>query len=300
MTEAEPRRSRLQRLDERALPAIRAALGAFGRVLLLPFAVLRRVDDGVAGGRLADGLHRNRQLLALLAALIAFTASFVHLQRFPEQAPLAAERPLPDGGEGGGSADGGAVGPEVGADTGSYIEERTRALAAAEGGSRLAVVSFTEYVTAEEAAALLPDELEVHRVQVRIPADGADPLDVPVEDDLAASVRATLAAQREQIAEEEREFVRLLESDTVTDEEFRQFYEAEVERLTAIRNLIDSGAATVFAVVVGGDVATLRDLAESDAVRLVDLAPEGADPAETPFYGLLPDGGGTVSHGTLG
>lgn len=295
-----PRGSWLRRLDDRVLPAVRHGMHSLGQRAGRPFDVFRRLDDGVAGGRLAASIHRNRQFVALLAALIAFTGSFVHMQRLSDPSTTVADGQRGDRGVTGEAAesDAVAVGPSRGTDVETYVAERAAALASAPEGTRLAVVSFDAYRTAEEAEALVLDTVETHHVQLRIPLEDSEPLTVSVGEDIVTSVDAALGAEREAIAAEEEEFRQLLESGTVTDSEFESFYEAEVDRLTAVRNLLDSGTGTVFAVVVEAPVERLRELTATDGVRLVDLAPEGTTPQDTAFYGLLPDGGETVAFGS--
>lgn len=299
-------RSALRRLDDAVVPALQRAARATTSFLASPLRGLRRWEERFANGRPERFLWRNRQALALVVALIAFAGSYVHLQRYPDLAagadgPRPGPVPGPTVGPTGGDLPGGSivVGPAEGAVLADYVQERRDALAEAPEGERLAVVSFEEYVTPERAAELIPDGFEPVSIQLRLPDGQMEPFTVEVEDGIASAAEDAIAGERQRIADEEAEFEELLGSGTVEDEDFLEEFRQQLERLKAVRNLLDSGAGTVFAVVVEGPVEDLRELADEDAVRLVDLAPEEADAASSTFYGLLPDDDERATYGTF-
>lgn len=296
----------LRRIDDRFVPLLQRGGRGLGRALLAPFRLLNLAEERFLGW-LFRPLWRRRQILALAAAVITFAGAFVHLERFETDAP---DQVVADQGENG-AADAGAdgpvtaadvVGPSIGDDISTYLDERRAVLDEADGDEeRLAVVSFDGYVTVEELVGFLgEDAATVHEVQLRVPAEGEEPFTVEVDGDVGSALEAVVEEELERIADEEVEFQRLLDSGTVTDPEFEEFYEAEVERLRSMRNLLEGGSGIIFAYVVESDVETLRTLAAVDEVRLVDLAEAGTEPDETAFYGLLPEESGTAGFGHFG
>ncbi len=313
----------------------RAAVRFLARSLGRPLRSLRRWEQRFAHGRAERFLWRHRQELVLVVSLILFAGSFVHLQRYPElNAQASDQAPAPGPTTTGSPSDdppalaGGAVvvGPGRGEQLAPYIADRRDALAGiADDEIRVAVVSFTEHLTGEQAAEVVPDGVTALEVELRLPDPQMEPFEVAVgeeredgevgeegeereereereagaagEDGIESAVNEALAAERERIAREEAEFRELLESGTVEDEDFVAEFRQQLERLKAVRNLLDTGAGTVFAVVVRGPVAELRALAEAERVRLVDPAPAETDPAASTFYGLLPDDDETASYG---
>jgi hypothetical protein len=307
-TPTRPGGRRLERLDQRVVPALQRAARGGVSFLAAPLRLVHRLEDRLAGGRPARFLYRHRQLIVLLAAVTAFAGSYVHLQRYPGvraavEAP-AAGGVAPGGAErSAGPAEGAAtVGPGRGIDLGRYVQERREALAAAEPGQqRLAVVSFDRLLTGEDAAGRLPEGADPLAAQLRVPVDDQDPFTVEVGDgDLVPAVRRAVARERERAGEEEREFRRLLESGTIEDEGFAEEYRLQADRLATVRDVLDAGSGTVFAVVVRAPVDRLQRLASADGVRLVDLAPPGVDPAASTFYGIRPDDRRRASYGAAG
>ncbi len=76
---------------------------------------------------------------------------------------------------------------------------------------------------------------------------------------------------------------------TVTDAAFKSFYESEVARLTTAIENASPTSAVVFGLVVRGPADTLRTLAGTAGVRLVDV---GDGPTSAPgasFRGVRPE-----------
>lgn len=269
---------------------------------------LRRWERRFAHGRPERFLWRHRQEMVLVVALLMFAGSFVHLQRYPDRAARAdgggsAVGPTaePTSGDGPALAGGAVVvGPAEGQQLDAYIAERREALAdVPDGEMRVAVVSFTDYLAGQDAADVIPDELSAQVLQLRLPDPRMEPFEVEVDDGIEEAAAEAIAEERERIAEEEAEFRELLESGTVEDEDFVAEFREQLESLKAVRNLLDTGAGTVFAVVVRGPGEDLRALAESAQVRLVDPAPAETDADASTFYGLLPDDEETASFGGI-
>jgi hypothetical protein len=301
----------LARLDRRVVPALQRGSRRLVRGLSWPLRAVARLEDRAAPRLVRLGM-RSWRGVALAAALIATLGSAVHLQRYPDvrdaRRQAAAGQPgEPRSVSGGEPADAGTgasdpVGPAVGEDAEEYVASRREALEALRGADeRLAVVSFSDYRTAEDVAALLPAELVVHLVQYRLPTEGARPLQAEVTgDELTDVVGRAVDDAVEDILAEIDELRTLLESDTIDDPDAEADFERRLSELQAVRNLLDATPAVVFAVVIEGPVSALTELARRDDVRLVDPAPEGADATASAFYGLLPEEREEVSFGTAG
>lgn len=294
--EGPPRReSRLRRLDDALVPRLQRGARPVGSLLGLPGRLLRRLDDGFAGGRPARAVRRHRGLVAFLVVALAFAATTVHFQRYPvlqERARQAAEdQGVPADGEegvpgGDGDAPTGAVGPLVGAQVEPYLASRTEVLAAAGEEEQVAVVSFATFLEPAEADELL-DGLEVHLVQYRLPERTPRPAEVEVEGDVDGALQSRVDELVTELRAEEEEVASTLESG-VEDEDFRADYEARLDELRGLRNTLTSDPAIAFAVVVTGPVDELRSLADDERVRVVDLAPAETAVDGTAFYGVLP------------
>jgi hypothetical protein len=298
MVVSAPERSRLQRLDDALVPRLQRILRPVGAVLALPARGLRRLDERVASGRLARGVTEHRAMTAFMIVAVAFGATAVHAQRYPElrQAAQQAEQQQVLPGDGTESDDdvvappvAGVVGPVRAARVAPYLADRRAALAALpDGGTALAVVSFAEFAGPAEVLGWLPDDVTVVAAQYRLPERDPIPNEVPVSDgDLAGSIESAVGALVTELRDEEEQVASTLESG-VSDEDFRRDYEARLDELRAVRNVLSADPRILFAVVVEGPVRSLKSLAAHDAVRLVDPAPPEVEIASTEFYGVLP------------
>jgi hypothetical protein len=288
------RPSRLRRIDDSLVPGLQRLARNLGRVVGAPARGLRAFDRWFLGGRPARAVTEHRGLAAFLVVALAFGAVAVHAQRYPELRQQARQQvvdPGPGDEAGSGGADGEAtasgVGPLVSARVDPYLASRRDALAAAPGDeTRVAVVSFGDFLEPSEAADVV-DGLEVQRVLYQLPERTPRPAALPVEDGLVAAVDAEIDRLVAEIRVEEDEVASTLESG-VEDDAFRSDYEARADELKALRNALQASPAIVFAVVVAGPVEALREVADRDVVRLVDLAPPGVDVDATTFHGVLP------------
>lgn len=310
---------RLQRLDERLVPALRRAAHATTHVLGAPLRLLTRVEDRLLGG-VADFGMRNRAVVAFVAAALLTTSAAVHFQRYPElrdqaRAQEAADRRQTVREAGAGEALPGAtaVGPTRDVSVDGYLDgwrDTLDGIGAAE--ERAAVVSFADFVTPEQVADVLPEGMAAELVQYRLLIDGAAPgsggtntvtdgapvLEAEVvRGDVTASVGAVVDELLQQIVQEESELTSMLE--TTDEPSFRRDFENRLEELSALRSTLASGGRIVFAVVVVGTGDDLRTLAADDAVRVVDVAPADAAVGETEFYGLLPTDERVVTFGAF-
>lgn len=299
----------LARLDRRLVPALQRRSREAARTLGSPLRSLARLEDRRVPG-LVRQATRHWRLGVLLLAALGVLGSAVHLQRFPElrearraeQRAADAPRPRPVEGPAPAGEAPPTVGPAQGDDVEEYVAARRAALATLpDDGAAVAVVSFRSYLRPDEIRDLLPGELTVTGAQYRLPAEGEVPshLDVP-DGDLTARLDRAIEQAMAPLLTEIGEVRTLLESGTVDDPAFERDLERRLSELQAVRNLLDSGHKVVFAVVVEGPVAALRELSGHDAVRLVDPAPAGEDPDGDDVYGLLPEDRERASFGRPG
>lgn len=317
--------SRLKRLDERVVPRLQAQAHRIAGVLGAPGRWLYRLENRVASGRLADFVVRHVTVVAFATVLLAFSATLVHVNRYPqlrdqarEVAAAAREQTVrvPGSDRPGQSLAGGlaGVGPARGLSVDTYLagwEDRLDAIP--DGTERFAVVSFADFTTPTDVAQRLGASIRAVAVQYRLQIDGAAPgsggadrlaagasvLEAEVIDgDVESSVSAIVGVLLDDIVQEEQELTSMLE--TTDEEAFRNDFNRRLEELGALRNTLAAGGRIVFAVVVSADGAALRGLADKVDVRVVDVAEAGDTPADTDFFGLLPTDQSTVSYGQLG
>lgn len=286
----------LARLDREIVPLLQWVARAVAWLLAWPFRTLTRAELRT---RLGRGLHRNAGLLLFGVVTVAFLASAVHFQRYPdlrqgalasptEPATLPADDPVLEPGPAGET--GTAVGPVLGTRIDDHLERRSAALDEIGGEQYLAVVSFEEYVAPDAVLAALPEDAEIAEVQYRLPAEGERPQRLDTDrDGLVPAVEDAVDTVLEEFASEEQEVQRLLDSGTVEEEDFREDLELRLSELQTIRNLLATDAPVVFAVVVRAPGDDLRALSEHADVRLVDVAEADADMGSVLFYGVLPE-----------
>lgn len=299
---SETGRSALARIDDALVPRLQRVVRPVARLLGLPARGLRALDQRLAGGSPARAVRAHRGLAAFVTVALAFGAVAVHAQRYPQLQEQARQDALGSTGSstGSGSSSGDdlvtgedrtvtrAVGPVVDARVEPYLADRRGELADSEDGQeRTAVVSFTTFLEPGEVGTILGD-VQVHRIQYRLPERTPRPTEMEVvDDDVVATVNDAIDELVAELRVEEAEVASTLESG-VEDEAFRADYEARLDELKGLRNTLTANPAIVFAAVVTAPVGDLKAIARDDEVRLVDLAPEGTEPATTAFFGVLP------------
>lgn len=170
-----------------------------------------------------------------------------------------------------------AVGPAAGADVGAYLDERNQALAAATG-ERVAVVSLDGYASEADARAKV-GSMPVDALLAAAP--GAHPSVVTNGlDEWAKSQRAADQVDRDEIH-------KLLP--TVDDKVFKAFYESELVRLDAAIANASPTSPVVFGLVVRGPADSLKALAATAGVRLVDVGQGAKAAPDAVFRGLRPE-----------
>lgn len=206
-----------------------------------------------------------RSVAALVLFLLATGIAFA-LTREEAAGPLASTESL-------GAIEDGSIGPLPGANLDAYVRSAKRKLASATG-RRLAVVSFSRYLTEEEARALAPS---ARTLLVAAPSGTPRPV-VDLE---------AWAAEERQAAEAERGELESL-IPTVEDPAFATQYRRDIARLERLLERIDPAGRIVFGLVVEDDSVDLRMLARNRAVRIVDVASGSAEKI-TVLRGVRPE-----------
>ncbi len=170
-----------------------------------------------------------------------------------------------------------SIGPDANAEVGAYLDARKQDLAVATG-DRVAVVSFDGYLSEADARAKV-GSLKVDALLAAAP--GAHPSVV------TNGLEAWAKSQRQADEIERNEIRRLLP--TVDDPAFKAFYESEVVRLeNAIANASPT-SAVVFGLALRGPADSLRTLAATAGVRLVDVGDAATSAPGAVFRGLRPE-----------
>lgn len=294
----------LRRLDDAVVPRLQRGARRGRQAVARPLRAVARWEERSWFGPVA----RNRGALAFVAVLVATAASAVHFDRYPDIRAAEAEaerqtvRPVGEDLPGEPTSEQVAsVGPPLDVVVDDYITGRHDALREIDGAddaSLVAVVSFDTYLTPEQVSEVLGDGLTILVAQYRIPAEGEPPLETEVVGgDLEGSVHRAVEQALAPLREEEREVERLLESDTVEDDAYVEDYERRLSELRSVRNVVETGAPVVFAVVVEASPELLQGLVGQQHVRLVDPAPPGIDPDRSSFFGVRPEDTDRATYG---
>jgi hypothetical protein len=171
----------------------------------------------------------------------------------------------------------GGIGPPAGTDVPTYINNRKQALGAATG-DRVAVVSLADYTTETKARAAV-GSAEILALLASAP--GGQP--AVVTGDLREWVNTQTADARA----ERDEIQKLIP--TVEDQNFKKFYQSELDRLNSVIATNKATGNLIFGVVVRAPAPALQALGAQDGIRLVDVA-AGPDPDPKANYrGLRPE-----------
>jgi len=300
-TESPSDDTRLARIDAALVPRLQRLAGPLRRVGGAPAAVLTALDDRVAGGRPARTALRNRSLVAFVTVLVLFGAGLVQFERYPElraqesrvdPTPVAdVTEPMdPDGGT--------MFGPIIGARVDPYLDARQRELDAADDDQvRFAIISFDDFVT-PEAAEQFVASVDLLRVQYQLPEREPRPEETLLTGGLSDELGQFLDDLIDTLREEEQQTASMIE--TTEDPDFRADFEARVDELRGLRNTLAQDPRIVFALVVRGTVADLRQVGQDAGVRLVDLVPQDADIDALRLHGILPTDRDRFTHGRAG
>lgn len=185
------------------------------------------------------------------------------------------------------------VGPGGGVLIDAYVRSRRGALREFESerphATARAVVSFDRYRTSGEVERLLDQhDLRAVRLLTRIPLAGFKDrsLVVGTKAIQQALIAVTGTEAQSEIRDELGELTKLIP--TVDQPEFKRVYEQDAANHRRALEMLKGDPAIIYAVYVEGSVADLMGIARSAAVRLVDLAPNGAS-ANVSLFGLHPE-----------
>ena len=258
--------------------------------------LLDSLDAAIASKRW--GLPARRPTVALLAAVAVLIGGL----------SVAATRPAPGHKQAVPTTDAGVdstyVGPHVGDQVDAYVasrqEELDRQVRANGSAMSVAVVSFTDYQSIEAAAAFISG-VTPRRVffGVHIPTVPTEVGQATVVDfvpDTTAAFRANAKA-RARLALTFKQLSDAAPARTAPEKKFRTFYRnfAEANRIESAQ--LAKLCSCVFGVVVEGSRGALKTLAESGAVRLVDIAPEGVPVNRLGFRAISPAEKGKITSG---
>lgn len=305
---------KLDELDDRLVPRLAVRLRAFvdsagerrdrltrrvrtavARLLEpSPGSPLRALDDRYASRGPLALLRDVPQLGLLLVAAVFLAGSGVALERAGDQRRSGAQRAAvePDIPS--------ALGPAPGTKVATYIAAtRQRAVlisTSSPDGKYIALVSFSRYLTAQQAQALLGD-LEVTKVLAHVPLPAAEVLPIPIASTVVEDVGVTFAAVSKRKVRDRREFVNLAASITGQSKEEQQFKAFYLEAAaTALKEARAYGrnCACLFAALVRGKARDLAALPALPGVRAVDIGAGNDDTIQ--LRPLLPEQKVTVAR----
>lgn len=210
-------------------------------------------------------------------------AGAVHVARYPDTVERDVAAPATE------------VGPAPGVDLEAYAAQRHELLEQLPDDETLrAIVSFRRLVPVDGLP--LPDAAVVERLHVLLPGE-QEPRELPAVgaaealDALFEDGRATLDREIADLEE--------LLSEDVGDPAFEAEFTEQLAELRTLRGSAGRDGPVVFAAVVVAPTATLREVAGSPAVRLVDAAGPEARTRDTRFVGVFPvDDRASTERGT--
>lgn len=306
---------RLDELDDRYLPqAARKARELADRlaarqerwVTAYRGVSLSRIDERYTRGPLETLRQRPQLGLVVSALLIVAGLVVVGAQGSGRSSPHQAAQSdvLPQNAYGALAV----LGPKVGDNVNDYISKVGQGLIAAAQQSpdvaRVALVSFTDYRTPEDANALLTG-FTVNRAFLRARAAGieAQPLPIEVRGALLVALRRAYADTAHTRAEAHsiyQSYVDTLKPMRTQDKKFRDLYETFARSSAIEANAFANDCACVFSVVVTASPSQLLGLRARTGIRAVEVAPPSLTVAQVQVQPLQPDVKGTVPRPVLG
>jgi hypothetical protein len=172
-----------------------------------------------------------------------------------------------------------AIGPLNGTDLGQYLTDRQAALQKATG-QRVAVVSFSRYMSEAEARAAVGT---LNVVALLAAPPGGTP-------SLVSTDMPQWAQQQKAAATSERDQTQEYLKNGVDDPDYKSFYQSELTRLNKLITTIRPDGQLVFGAVVRGAVADLQALASGHKdVRLLDVGASDKVSSRTEYRGIRPE-----------
>jgi hypothetical protein len=304
---------KLDDLDERWVPRVAVRLRAFvdkageRRQLLAqrlgnvrtavldpgPGSPLRTLDARYASHGPLALLRDVPQLGLLLVAAVFLTGSGVALER-------AGNRQRSGSTQSAGPVIPTTLGPAPGTQVVTYIaatRKRARIVSATSPDHMYtALVSFTSYLTARQAQALLGD-LQVEKVLAHVQLPNAEVLPIPVTSTVVEDVGITFSAVSKRKVRDRKEFINLAASisgKTKEEQQFKAFYlDAAATALKEAR-AYGKSCACLFGALVHGKARALTELQAIPGVRAVDIG--GGDVDTLQVQPLLPEQKVTVTR----
>ena len=305
---------RLDDLDERWVPRLAVRLRAFvdnmgvrrdrlaertrnaTTAILEPSAQspLRALDDRYASRGPLALLRDVPQLGLLLVAAVFLTGSGVALDRASDRTRTSTEKAsdepeIPT-----------TLGPAPGTKVATYIAATQKRAVIVSTTSPdhvyTALVSFTRYVTAEQAQKLLGD-LKVQRVLAHVQLPNAEVLPIQINSTVVEDVGNSFTGLAKRKVRDRKEFINLAASITGQSKEEQQFKAFYLDAAaTALKEAAAYGknCACLFGALVRGQARDLAALQALPDIRAVDIG--GGDVDTLQIQPLLPEQKVTVTR----
>jgi hypothetical protein len=258
-----------------------------------PGSPLRTLDDRYASRGPLALLRDVPQLGLLLVAAVFLTGSGVALERAGNrQRAGVAQSNAPEIPT--------TLGPAPGTKVLTYIaatRKRARIVSTTSPDHMYtALVSFSSYLTAQQAQALL-GQLQVEKVLAHVQLPNAEVLPIPVTSTVVEDVGITFTAVSKRKVRDRKEFINLAASisgQTKEEQQFKAFYlDAAATALKEAR-AYGKNCACLFGALVRGKARDLTELQAIPGVRAVDIG--GGEVDTLQLQPLLPEQKVTVTR----
>jgi hypothetical protein len=304
---------KLDDLDERWVPRLAVRLRAFvdnagvrrerlsARIGNLRTAVLdprpgsplRTLDDRYASRGPLALLRDVPQLGLLLVAAVFLTGSGVALERAGNRQRAGAE-------QSNGPVIPTTLGPAPGTKVATYIaatRQRARIVSTTSPDHLYtALVSFSSYLTARQAQAVLGD-LQVEKVLAHVQLPNAEVLPIPIRSTVVEDVGITFSAVSKRKVRDRKEFLNLAASisgQTKEEQQFKAFYLDAAGTALKEARAYGTNCACLVGALVHGKARDLTELQAISGVRAVDIG--GGDVDTLQLQPLLPEQKVTVTR----
>jgi hypothetical protein len=203
---------------------------------------------------------------------------------------------------------GALLGPSVGDGVRDYVKDATEGLVDAvrdaPSAPRVALVSFSDYRTPEQAAALLSG-FTTTRAFLRAKAAGSEAAALPVDirGNLLSALKTAYASTAKSRKEAQRSYqgyVDTLRPHSTQDKAFRNLYAAFAKASGIEAREYGNDCACVYAVLVTSTPTLLLSLHARPGVRVVELAGKGLTVLQVQVQPLLPEIDGVVPRPSVG
>jgi hypothetical protein len=259
-----------------------------------PGSPLRALDERYASRGPLALLRDVPQLGLLIVAAVFLAGSGVAHERASDRPRTAAQQSSDD------PEIPTSLGPAPGTSVATYIAAtRKRAVilsSTAPDGTYTALVSFSRYLTAQQAQALLGD-LQVRKVLAHVQLPAAEVLPIPIDTTVVESVGVTFSEVAKRKVRDRKEFINLAASITgqsKEEQQFKAFYLDAAATALKEANAYGKNCACVFAALVRGKARELAAMPALPGVRAVDIG--GGEDDTMQLQPLLPEHKVTVTR----